>query len=266
MTAIADIDDLDPLEAWLRETDQPLDACIALAHRAAMRVAPLVWVWASPVRPDTALTAIPIVRALLVSGLATPGAPPDVGAAALDAALAAADAVKAAYADASGDAAADSVANAAFAVDLAAVDKGPTGTRRTAALAADAAAYSAANAADAAAGLWAVLRHDCRVLEAGDRIDALPLWQEPVPCIESAWSRVREGWDAAGPGWRFWIDWYAAARAGRPVAPALLAEIALLDQAQGFALWKGDPALLNLVIAGIVARHPRHADPRALRK
>jgi hypothetical protein len=64
MVEIADIKDAESLQAWLEETSQPQAACVALAHRAAMRVMPIVADYF--MRTDQHST-LPVLRALLVS-------------------------------------------------------------------------------------------------------------------------------------------------------------------------------------------------------
>lgn len=43
MAEIADIRNFETLEAWLRETQQPQEAVVWLAHRAVMRGLPIFW-------------------------------------------------------------------------------------------------------------------------------------------------------------------------------------------------------------------------------
>ncbi|MCE2739727.1 MAG: hypothetical protein LW703_15535, partial [Rhodobacter sp.] len=66
---MADIKDKETLEAWL--TGRSREDAICIAHRAAMRVAPLFWIrlgenWAR----EGDLTALMSLRLLLISGVA----------------------------------------------------------------------------------------------------------------------------------------------------------------------------------------------------
>ena len=71
MVAIDDIKDRESFEAWLKETNQPREACIALAYRAALRVLPDFWPLTQVSGPFSSLR--PFTRGLfahLVAGLA----------------------------------------------------------------------------------------------------------------------------------------------------------------------------------------------------
>ena len=67
MVAIHDIKDGDSFRAWLAETNQSQEACIALAVRASLRVLPLVWADAAERRRYSSL---PFLRANLVANVA----------------------------------------------------------------------------------------------------------------------------------------------------------------------------------------------------
>ena len=126
MIEISDIKDRDSLKTWLTEwpeqagLDEEAAKALAgtIAHRCAMRVLPVWWRWS---RTDAArqldLTALPVLRSVLTSGVAVKIPTPDVRKAANAAATAATAAGNAAI-DAAN--AANAAANAAFAATFAA--------------------------------------------------------------------------------------------------------------------------------------------------
>lgn len=247
--AIGDIQDEGSFREWLEETNQPQQICVALAHRAGMRVLPLFWSYAAKNRPSMAL---PILRAQLVAGIAG-GAPAallireGLASALRDAAWAARaarDAVAAGDAAWAAWDAARAAGNAAWAAAWAA-----TWDAARVASSADWAAWDAAWDAARAA-----LRSDCAAVERGETLAALPLFPDVLP----DWFTKAADEMHAGPEWRFWLKWYADARQGRQQNWPLLFEIA--TQPEEF--WQGaDPDgesqdhVVNRRIAVLAARH-----------
>ncbi|MGR3563817.1 MAG: hypothetical protein ACU0FH_13500 [Heliomarina sp.] len=72
MVEIADIKDRDSLQEWLE--DRSREECIQIATRAALRVLPLFWEWSltEPAQKHR-ITALPVLRCLLISRLAGKG-------------------------------------------------------------------------------------------------------------------------------------------------------------------------------------------------
>ncbi|QEW24493.1 hypothetical protein [Roseovarius indicus] len=250
MVEIADIEDRESLEAWLK--DQPREVAVWIALRAAARVLP-VW-WDAVLTDDWAhkrdLTALPVLRSLLLSSVAAVGPTEDSNATAhaADRAAYAARAARAA-ADVTADATAHAAARAARAAAHAAAD---------ADRAAYAAAYAAAAAADAAADsdlVWAAIRLDVEQTAGGYVPDTLALWPDSKGPLEEQWRAIV--WQVTNSeeaeGWQFWIEWYDALLDGRPMLGdaartwEMLEEIALIDD----ATWDAGPEVVNPVIREI---------------
>lgn len=98
MSAARDIKDEESLRHWLEEwpESQGLDekaarkVAVNIAHRAAMRVFPIAWEWyASAAARKLDLTALPVLRSSLMSGVASTCPTPEISRAADAAAFAA---------------------------------------------------------------------------------------------------------------------------------------------------------------------------------
>jgi hypothetical protein len=232
MVDVAGIQDRETLEAWLKGRSR--EDAICIAHRAAMRVAPLFWGrlggdWAL----KRGLTPLGSLWPLLISGVARNYSSPEFEAAAAVSGIAF-------------DIAADAAAAVIYAVDAAQIAAYAT------LAAADAVTIDARNAgaaSDYAEHLQNV-RMDCATLEAGDDPFTLPLWDGPAPeRIADAWARTRAEWaKAGGPVWAFWTQFYENALAGRPQDWALLQEIALIPAED----WQGGPDRVHPIIEGML--------------
>ncbi len=235
MTEIDDIKDGESLEAWLNETGQSRENCIALAHRAAMRVAPLAWEDLAPGNKNYELTGWSMCLSLLVSGVATQVPTPEIKGAAqatqllfelspLGAGLkadafntpagpalgAVRDALATVIKDAFVREAIDTMNFAAFAMN---------GARPLA-------SFPVATSKDA----WDRLREDCRLLENERRIPiTMPLWGNELTLFSDEWKRIASRWRHASGAWDFWADWYEGALAGKPLDIELLTKIALIS-------------------------------------
>lgn len=253
-----DIKDVDSLKAWL-ET-QPLDACIALGHRAAMRVAPLFWRCVPPVAVVSDFTAEPILRACIVT-TNSKAAPKQE---AFEAGRAASRVAKdmGTFAGAQRNQAnpgenyapfymaasysAFTASDAAFAppasVDASArndVYNAIDSTRRT------------LQFAEFETDMWLPIVVDARILSSGENPNAIlsqPLWPNRENPLDLAWGKVRAGWTAAEPDWQFWIDWYEDALAGREPDWDLLHDIALIPDDD----WNAGADHVNALIADLV--------------
>ena len=226
MVAAHDIEDEESLQAWLdalprgdaAQEEEAQRIAVAIAHRTAMRVLPLYWRWSlSANARERDLTALPILWASLIAGVAGTCPTPAIRATT----HAAADAAHAAHA------AADAAAHAARA----------------------AATTHAAHAAHAAS--WEAIRQDCAAVEAGTALDHLPLWHDAENPLHEDWAETRTALQADGAHWQFWIDWYEAALKGTPLDTAMLTEIATTDAID----WDQAPEQVNAQIAEIVGRH-----------
>ena len=208
------------LEAWLKT--RPREDAILVAQRAALRVFPLY-------ARDRDLTAMPILRSLLTSGVAATYPTPEVR----DAAIRAARAAAAAYAAA--DAAAYAAADAAYAA--------------AAYAAADAAAYAAAYAATATAALWHEVERDVGLLQAGGRLGDTALWAGDVPewyAREQA-STLTNLTLETGEENSFWHRWLEGVRTGNWLDWDLQRRVALIPE----DIWAAGPKAVIAEIHGI---------------
>ena len=269
MVTAAEITDEKTLRAWL-ETRPRADA-VAIAWRAAARVFPL---WARAMGMEWArkreLTALPVLRVSLTSGVARNYPTPEVRAAAraVDAAAASAAARAVVAFDADADAfdaaAADARAAAAVAARaaFADADADASAAARAAAAAASAAARAAARAAFAAASAgaraafasaaWNSIRADAIEAEAGQDLFTRPLWpQTPPEWFTKADAETRAIWKKEPEHWRFWTRWWDSVIAGTPLNPDLLHDIALIPG----DIWQKGPGPVAKAIEEIEARY-----------
>ncbi|MFN7267789.1 MAG: hypothetical protein ACK5UA_02165, partial [Cereibacter sp.] len=247
MGEVAGIKDKETLEAWLKGRSH--EDAICIAHRVAMRWAPLFWIrlgenWAR--KGD--LTALVSLWPLLTAGVARTYPTPEVKAAA--------------SADAAARTAFDIAAEAAATV-VYAVDAAETAAYATAA-AADSDAIDARNAgaeSNYAAHLQSV-RMDCAALEEGGDPFILPLWDGPLPeRIADAWAQTRREWAlAGGPVWAFWTQFFENALAGRPQNWPLLHDIALIPPKD----WQGGPDRVHPIIEGMLLERRRSGQESVL--
>ena len=242
MVVIADIEDRYSLKAWLKE--QPREVAVWIAWRGAARVLPVWWdavlteEWAH--RRD--LTALPVLRSLLISSVAAIGPAEDINAATTGAAAAAHAASTHAAAARATTQAAGRAANAAHAA------------ANAAARAANA-ANAAARAAAAGDLVWAAIRLDVEQTAGGDIPDALALWPEGKGPLAKEWGLIKSQLSKSSDfaAWEFWIQWYDALLDGRPMLGdaarswEMLEKIALIDA----ATWDAGPEVVNPVIREI---------------
>ncbi|WP_417712766.1 hypothetical protein [Pseudophaeobacter arcticus] len=189
---------------------------MALATRAALRAFPY---WAAEMPADWArkddMTALPLSRSLLISAVAVKMPTTDIKASA-----------------ASYSSAASSVASSA----ASSASQASSASYARSASAASARSTRSVSYAASDAAFWAVLRADCTAILTGDEILHRPLWSKgPAPEeLQRAWTTGRT-WMEAAPGHAFWIRWYDAILAGRPLTHdwdshwQLMYNIALID-------------------------------------
>lgn len=235
------ITDRESLEAWLNTRTR--EDSVIIAHRAAMRVAP-VWIAALAMgeAPTPDLTAAPLMRLNLIAGVGAKR--PGIEIRPVSAARAA---VTASVSSEAGEAA--SAASAVAAASYA--DSAIASAAR--------AAVSAAEAADAEA-VWKSIENDARSMPSNEALAKLPLWPSSNP-LEDLWTAsvpiLRDT-----PGGAFWIDWYQRALDGRPQNWDLLRDVALIED----SVWQAGGVALGERIAREVERHRLLEEVRRLRE
>ncbi|OIQ44589.1 MAG: hypothetical protein BM558_07190 [Roseobacter sp. MedPE-SW] len=246
---VSKIVDRDSFKTWLEKLpkERRYEWGVSLATRAALRVFP---VWAVEMPRDWArkrdLTVLPLSRSLLISVVAVKMPTTDIRDAA-DASYVASYAANAANA-------ASCAANAAKAASYA-VNASSSSSSSSSSYAASYASASYA-ASYASAVSWTLLRGDILELEQGADLRRLRLWpQEMPPEIAEAWTTGRT-WMEPAPGHAFWIRWYDAILAGRPLTGdwdshwQLMHDIALIDPDD----WGKGKEQDAIHVAGIIAK------------
>jgi len=286
MVGSAGIRDRDSLKAWLE--GQPRDVAVWIASRAAARVLPL-W-WNAVLTEDWArehdLTALPVLRSVLISSVTAVGPNSEICRASeaaetaittanniaqvsaaytagnATAAATAAGAVIAGNVDSIAAAAAYAAAAAAAAASTNAADTSTTTIQTIYPMAARAAAY-----ADAGADNWRTVRSDAKRVAGGGIPDAVPLWPEGRGPLAETWAAIkRQAANSEGAGdWRFWVAWYDALLDGLPMlgdaerTREMLEKIALIDP----RTWDKGPEAVNPVIREILEGYREDASGAA---
>jgi hypothetical protein len=259
-----DVSTQEKLEAWLKQ--QPREAAVAVAVRAAMRALPIHITVAAKSEEVTQPRSSGHRRTLKRTGTAVKGIDPalilllfrasaigSVAAVALaktiqNAVYLASDAAHAAYVAARATDVAD-VAFTAYAVAAAASIYTYANPAATAAFLAaetvDAAARTAARAADAVAA-------DCGFLSADTpaRLFEQALWLNGPPSgFSQMWAAARRDLLALDAGFEMWIEWYEERLDGTPLDVALETKRALIPE----EVWKQEPKAVNAYIAQLAA-------------
>ena len=263
---VAEIVDQKSLEAWLNSLLQGTDAekaeaqrwAVLIAHRAAMRVLPVFWQWTpgDPARRRD-LTALPVLWANLIGGVAGPCPTLPIKAAArsaLSATIAAITDSAARSAALSATRAADSADRSALSTALSAAADSVDSAARSALFAGGSALYAARSAA------WHPVRTDCAALVAGRDPNRLPLWPAESP-IADIWADTRAKALAQSPGWQFWVDWYDTTLAGGAQDWPLLTRIALIDPKD----WEQGADHVNALIQRMIEQHDLWKEARRLK-
>ena len=253
-----DIKGRESLRTWL--SDRPREDALCIANRSAQRALPL---WAAATGKSWArqrdLTALPILRMNLTSGVAAVSPTPEVRAAAsaADAASAAAIASHSSYADSpyASYAVADAAASAAYASAAAAYAANAYVANASAAdAAAEAAAYAANAAAEAAPFIWDHIRWDAGLIEQGRDPFAVPLWTNPTPeWFEDADAETQVFMRSDPTLWDFWQRWWNGVKSGNQLDWALQEQVALIPD----DIWQSGPGPVAAAIAEIEDRHLR---------
>lgn len=239
MGTVSDIKDRKSFEAWLNARPEATrqQEAVTLAHRAAMRVLPIYLNWSTRLSLQEGSTSLPVLRASLISGLASNASTPEIRKAATDSA------------DSADSAAARSADSAAsFAASFAAA---------SAARSADSAARSAASAADsaasfAAAAAWAEIHRDAEQFVEATGQPLGSLWSDPdTDPYAQEWTDALAHWQASPTDWSFWINWANAIRTGTPQNLDMLTEIAIQEN----DFWTGTDAEVNGRIEKIWLKH-----------
>ena len=268
MARAEEIGDSDSLKAWLE--DQPQEVAVWIAARAAARVLP-VW-WQAVLTQDWArerdVTALPVLRSLLISSVAAVGPCSQTALATSDAREALDGAVV------SVGAALDDVESE----DIADIDGAIAAIAAAAEVASNSATAEAGSAYTAGASIsivrdsgivWTAVRTDAGQVADGRFPDALPLWHGGAGPLAAQWTEIKARVAGApdADGWQFWLAWYDALLYGRPMLGVaartleMLEKIALIDP----ATWDKGPEVVNPVIREIWELHRLRADAAALR-
>jgi len=228
--------------AWLE--GKPREVHVAFAARCALRALPGIG-WAGEARLGD--MALPVLRAMLTSGVAAVGPTPEIRQAAPPAALAATSAADSVAGLAASAARSASVAVVAcFAADSAADLAATAGADLAAA--ADPVPSSSASADSSFGAYSAGFCADAAALEKDrpELVFRLRLWPaEPMPeGLDAPLARLTAFWEAEPATWGFWRDWYQGMLDGRPMDWALQTRIALIPDED----WQKGPAH----VAGII--------------
>ena len=263
-----EITDEDSLKAWLE--GQTREVAVTISHRAAMRIAPEVWLRSRPVEMEKSETAIPSLRGLLISQLASQRVQMEI--------KRIAEAALGPFRFSPFDISSERVAHHVNAVCRASTlcVFGPLPDARTAFLTAhyEATKFLTTGFAKKSLSkrrtisvnrLFPQIRCDAKAFAADMNTTTAvqsPLWHNGDNRFAHVWQKVRRAWAATGdPGWKFWIDWYEAALDGRPLLGDwdrhwnLLTEIALIDPNK----WDAGPDTVNPLIAEVVRAHKAKA-------
>ena len=231
------------LESWLKTRSR--EECIAIAHRAAMRVAPL-WMGTlpEPYNKMQPLSEVANFRALLTSGAASSRNKPEIVAASASAYKACASsgsfALSASMAAASSVVVADAMEYFNFAA-RSIMD-----------------ADLAAQASNKRFYFSTSVHEDLLMVAGGGLKNNGNFWGSVEAPFSLEWAQAKDRWQHSGADWGFWVRWYDAALRGEPLNWKMQEEIALLPS----EVWVGDVAGLAAAIAKIEKKHARLRKPR----
>jgi hypothetical protein len=101
---------------------------------------------------------------------------------------------------------------------------------------------------------WQTIRQDATALIAGSDLLTVPLWHTETPpdWFTAAEATMRSYWQSENPShWSFWLRWWDAAVAGKPLDWQLQRDIALIPD----DIWQSGPGPVAEAIAKIEAAH-----------
>lgn len=231
MVEIGDIKDRDSLKEWLE--DRSKEECIQIATRAALRVLPLFWEWSltEPAQKHR-ITALPVLRCLLISRLAGKG---------IDETQADANVAAGAVADPSVvyKEIAHLAAIAAYTSARVTLYAGDIAKEAATAV------IVAARAAGKEANIIGLTKSDCKALiDLEIKLEGLPLWHELENPLQSIWQAVKTGASEQPEIWAYWVKWYEDILAGNTPYWPLEQSIALIEN----EVWKAGPEAVADVI------------------
>ena len=253
----SDIKDEKSLRQWL-ETRPQADSG-AIAHRAALRVAPI---WLAAMASDWAynnkFTELTVLRLLLAAGVT--GKYQNQKTKAITRSAFSAAVQKFGFAVRAGssyDAITAARSSAGFAARFA-----YAAAPDSFILAVDAAFAASIAARSSAPAIWGVVKIDCNELENGQQLDARDLWHNLPNSFQHEWSETRARWAISNSPYAFWLRWYEAALKGNSLNPELERDIALIPDAD----WEKGAEHVAVIIAQIEERHDLKAQVVALRE
>ncbi|MCA3443319.1 MAG: hypothetical protein INF52_08075 [Rhodobacter sp.] len=255
MVDLAGIDSKKSLEAWLQSRSR--EDAICIAHRAAMRVTPLLFAALPGAGTQQGqITALSYLWPIVATGAACKFTSQTINSAAEVAASAAPEIPH--HPD---------IIFALSAVLDAAKTVYAARTRTEGAHLAAIAVHDAsvATSVDPRGGLefWTCIRRDCAALEEGIDPMVLSLWGDRMHSnFTRHWDWTRMQWaKAGGPVWAFWRQFYENALAGRPQDWPLLHDIALIPAED----WHGGPDRVHPIIEAMLLERAIKATPNAER-
>lgn len=247
MIAIDDIIDRDSLQQWLegwppengKTGEETRAIVVSIAHRAAMRVLPLWWHWTLTDKPrGLDLTALPVLRCSLISGVAASSNPLDVNVI-KNSVLSAHDA-RASFNDHAGVPDDAAFLAACSSIEMAerslkdGVFRALEDAAKAYSFAIEKAGYGLNYGRDYGGvgdkkAFWVAVQSDCGLIADNQDLPSAPLWASGRNPLESQWRDIKSR--ATAPEWSFWIKWYEDALAGTPPNRDMLEAIALIDPA-----------------------------------
>lgn len=261
---VSEIVDGESFRVWLEQQpfERRSDTAMALAARAALRVFPL---WAAEMPEEWArkgdLTVLSVARSVVIPSVAANEAFQGMEASIDSARLSVAAASRLANRTSS----VSTRAARASASSARAASRSAASARASAYATSSAESFVEAyanvafsvydSAASAMIGAWSLLLPDCAAVLTGHEVQHCPLWPQKMPTeIARGWAKGR-AWMETAPGHAFWIRWYEAILAGRPLTQdwdshwQLMHDIALIPDKE----WGEGKEQDAIRVAGIIA-------------
>ena len=264
-----EIVDQEKLRVWLnaRPDDQRRKEAVTLAQRCACRVFPI---FGQAMNTDLArnrkLTALPVLRVNLTSGVYAKAPRPEIDASAtlfsIHAAATTADNTRSSASIDAGRAA----VNAAGVANGAIATADPVFRANLSTISTNSAIHAATDAASAARSvftsghydIWEQIRADAHIIEAGgDPLD-IRLWSISEPdWFKQVDTEMRTIWWESNPAdWDFWTRWWDGVLSGQQLDWGLQEAVALIDN----EVWKAGPGAVAGAIREIEAWFSKNAN------